>query len=77
MGIGQTEETKKVYRPDQSDQNRVICQTKQTKIWLLTTTNRPIYGSWPDRTDRYMGFIQTEQIELRVLARPTTTKYGR
>ena len=76
MGIGQTEQTKKVYRPDQSDQkkgylpdktdqNMGIDHNEQTDIWLLARPNRPIYGYYTNRTDR-----------ITVLARPTTTKYG-
>ena len=41
MGIGQTKQTEKVIRPDQSDQNMVIGQTEQTKIWLLRKPNTP------------------------------------
>ena len=52
MSFGQTAQTKKVCRPDQSDQNMNICQTKQTKIWVLTRPNRPNYAFWLDRTDR-------------------------
>ena len=34
MGIGQTEQTEKVFRPDQSDQNMRIGLTEQTEIWV-------------------------------------------
>ena len=76
MGVGQTEQTEKVCRPDQSDKNMVIWQTEQTKTWVFTRPSRPKYGSKPGRTDQKIGIIQTEQTELRVSARPTTPKYG-
>ena len=38
--------------------------------------NRRKYGYWPDRTDRNMGFRQTEQIKIWVLARPNRPKFG-
>ena len=52
MGIGQTEKTKKVYRPDLTDQNMVFGQTEQTIIWVLAGQNRHKDGYWPDRTDQ-------------------------
>ena len=52
MGIGETEQTKKVYRPDLTEQNMVFCQTEQTKIWVVARQNRSKNGYWPDRTDQ-------------------------
>ena len=59
MGFRQTAQTKKVCRPDQSDQNMVIRQTEQTKIRVLTRPSRPKYGSRPDRPARSMGIGET------------------
>ena len=50
MGIGQTEQTKKVYRPDLTEQNMIFVRP-----------NRPKYGKWSDKTDLNMGIGQTEQ----------------
>ena len=84
MGVGQTEQTEKVCRPDQSDQNLVIWQTEQTKVWVLTRPSRPKYGSQPERTDqkiwyytirtdRNTSFGQTDHTEIWVLTRENRT----
>ena len=53
-----------------------IGQTEQTEIGVLARSKIPIYGYWPDRTDRDIGLGQTEQTEIWVLARPNRQKYG-
>ena len=52
MGFAQTE---------QKDQNLVINQTDQTKMWVLNIPNRKKFGYWPDQTEQNTGFAQTEQ----------------
>ena len=58
--FGQTEQTKKVFRPDLTDKNMVFDQTEQTKIWVFARQNRLKNGYRADRTDLNMGIGQTE-----------------
>ena len=64
-----------------------IGQTDQTKIWVLTRSNRPNYVYWVDRTDQNLGIGQTEQDQnmgvgltkqtaVWILARPNRPKGG-
>ena len=49
-----------------------INQTERTEIRLLPLQNRPKYGFFQDRTDRTMGFKQTETL---LLTGPSRTKH--
>ena len=49
-----------------------INQTKQTEIGILTG---PKYSYKPDRTDQNMVLNQSEQIEIKVFARPNRPNF--
>ena len=54
----------------------VLKQNEQTRGRLLPRLSRPKYGHGPDKTNRNMGFDQTEQTTILVLTRPNKPKYG-